>query len=79
MAGCIRIPKATKYLFPNYKATIAAKVRGQSIEARWDPRNGPDRERSGVLTVGRSLLADHLREGEVLTVSQRADGSVELS
>jgi hypothetical protein len=79
VAGHIRIPKATKYLFPNHKATIAAKVRGQSIEARWDPRNGPDRERSGVLTVGRSLLADHLREGEVLTVSRRADGSVELS
>ncbi len=79
MAGRIRIPKATKHLFPNYKATIGATVRGQSIEARWDPRNGPDRERSGVLTVGRSLLTDHLLEGDVLTVSQQADGSVELS
>jgi len=77
-AGRIRIPGATKPLFPECKTTLDIVVRGQSVEARWDPRYGPDRDRSGVLSVGRAIVAA-LQEGGRLTVIQHSDGTVELS
>lgn len=75
--GQVRLPTASKVLFPDWRTTIRIAIRGQTIDARWDPRNGPDRSRSGVLAIGRSLAAT-LREGEVLIVSRRGDGIVEL-
>jgi hypothetical protein len=39
---------------------------------------GPDQERSGVLGIGRSVLPNLVDEDEVLDISARPDGTVEL-
>lgn len=65
--GRIRIPKATKRLFPEQRSTIPISLLGQEMDARWDPRLGPDRERSGVLSVGRGALTPII-PGQVLKV-----------
>ena len=77
-AGRIRIPiGATKQLFPQGRASLELDLRGERLSARWDPRYGPDRERSGVLGVGRGLLARLVSADEVLTVSL-AEGVIRL-
>ena len=50
-AGQIRIPVSTptKALFPDEKVDLQIVLRGRSATVGWDPRSGPDRERSGVL------------------------------
>src|SRR5690606_24847708 len=51
--GQIRIPGSTKRLFPLERGTIEVELRGERFTCRWDPKYGPDKERSGVLGVGR--------------------------
>ena len=46
-AGRIRIPAATKPALPDSKGPINVVLHGIAMEVRWDPRNGPDRARSG--------------------------------
>ncbi len=76
-AGQIRIPASgaalTKQVLPTAKTVIDVRLRGRAMNVSWDPRMGPDRERSGVLRVGRSLR-DLVSEGEVLTVLSDAGG-----
>jgi hypothetical protein len=66
-AGMVRFPRAAKAAFPGQRSDIAVVLRGDLLEGRWDPRNGPDRERSGVLRLGRPL-AKRVDVGDVLTV-----------
>lgn len=72
-AGRIRIPSSgsasTKTLFPSQKAPLRVTLKGRSVDASWDPRMGPDKERSGVLTVGPSLR-ELVAENEVLVVRE---------
>jgi len=74
--GRIRIPSTgqTKALFPGRRGEVSISLRGLPMVVRWDPRLGPDRERSGVLGVGRGALRDRVRANEVLRVSR--DGEV---
>lgn len=69
--GRIRIPvlgsAPTKQLMPPEKAVMDMALRDRVVRVRWDPKMGPDRERSGVLRIG-SPLRELVREGEVLTV-----------
>ena len=65
--GRIRIPKATKLLFPDERQTIPISLLGREMEVRWDPRLGPDKERSGVLSTGRGALTAII-PGQVLKV-----------
>lgn len=71
-AGQIRIPSIgsapTKSLLPSMKGTIDVTLRGRALRASWDPRMGPDRERSGVLRVG-PVLRQLVDEDEMLEVS----------
>ncbi|WDF34019.1 DUF262 domain-containing protein [Arthrobacter agilis] len=53
--GQIRVPKASKGLFPEQEALVQLEVEDVDIEASWNPRLGPDRERSGVLKLGRAM------------------------
>lgn len=74
----IRIPaigtSSTKRLFPNEKREkLEVVLRGQLVRGSWDPRMGPDHERSGVLRVG-VALQELVRENEVLIASARKDG-----
>lgn len=52
-------------------------LRGVELEdVRWDPRFGPDQERSGVIGIGKEAAAE-LTEGEVLRIT-RIDIGVRL-
>ncbi len=76
-AGVIRIPRAGKSAFPTGKAEVHASLRGDQLGGcLWDPRSGPDRERSGVLRVGRAVV-QRLKEGERLEI-RRDDQGIHL-
>jgi hypothetical protein len=47
---------------------LAVRLLGESLgEVAWDPRLGPDRERSGVLNVGRHAVVQ-IAPDEVLEI-----------
>lgn len=77
-AGRIRFPRAAKGLFPSGRASVEVVLRGTRIAGRYDPRTGPDRERSAVLSVDRDVLSSLVRVGEVLRVSRGLGGVVRL-
>lgn len=68
-AGYIRVPRDTKVLFPPDRTDVWVNLRGERLAARWDPRVGPDRERSGLIRVGSDALARKVEPNEVLAVS----------
>jgi hypothetical protein len=71
------VPSRSKPLFPAERVQLAIVLRGMSLhEVRWDPRLGPDRERSGVLRIGKHA-ASRLTEGETLRITQ-IEGGVQL-
>jgi hypothetical protein len=67
-AGRIRFPAAAIRWFPSIAGRLEVDLRGRQITAKWNPRNGPGRPRSGVLSVGRAHLDPVVRPDEVLTV-----------
>lgn len=77
-AGRIRVPLATKPALPDVRGPVHIVLRGSEMEVRWDPRTGPDRSRSGVLSVGRAPLSEAVSQDERLAVVLRADGCIEL-
>jgi antitoxin component HigA of HigAB toxin-antitoxin module len=77
-AGIIRIPQATKRLLPDQRTDLSVTLRGSHLQLRYDPRNGPDRNRSGVLRVGKHRLNDLVSEGDVFTVIVQPTGAVIL-
>ncbi|MGI8632298.1 MAG: hypothetical protein ACR2NA_07095 [Solirubrobacterales bacterium] len=73
-SGIVRVPKASKRLFPKAKGRIDVELRGEELGARrWDPRVGPDQERSGVIGIGKAA-AGRLRSGEQLVVERMQTG-----
>jgi TDG/mug DNA glycosylase family protein len=78
-AGQIRLPRGAKRFFPTAKGELEVVLRGTRLEVTYDPRLGPDRERSGVLRVGRHELAGAVAEGEVLTVTRGLGGVPRLA
>ena len=78
-AGRIRLPAASKRLLPSEREDIDVVLNGTALQARWDPRNGPDRPRTGVLSFGRGRLGGGVDEHEVLRVQPGAAGGVELT
>ncbi|MDQ2983477.1 MAG: hypothetical protein M3R70_06075 [Actinomycetota bacterium] len=77
LAGRIRFPRPAKGYFPTERCSVSVVLRGLQLDARYDPRTGPDKERSAVLLVGKSNLEKLVRAGEVLSISI-ADGIVRL-
>ena len=77
--GRIRIPStatsSTKTVFPATRAAVEVVLRGRSVRGSWDPRMGPDRERSGVLRVG-PALRDLVGEDDVLSASIGQGGKI---
>lgn len=67
--GRIRCGVAFKELLPK-QPELALKVvfRGVTLECRWDPRKGPDRNRSGVLSVGIAPLQQLVEAEDTLTL-----------
>ena len=76
--GQLRFPRTAKRLFPSKRAHVDAVLRGREMRGRWDPRVGPDRERSGVLAFGRGKLDGVVTADDVLGVRLRGDGRVVL-
>lgn len=76
-AGIIRIPSHSKQLLPPERKLLTVVLRGVSLgEIRWDPRFGPDRERSGRLGIGKDAVS-RLAVGERLRITP-FDGGVQL-
>jgi hypothetical protein len=73
-AGRIRLPKPAKVLFPGERTRVLIALRGHSLLVSYDPRLGPDRERSAVLQVGRTRLESVAKAGDRLYLAAR--GSV---
>ncbi|MFN0153115.1 MAG: uracil-DNA glycosylase family protein [Gaiella sp.] len=73
-AGQIRLPRGAKRFFPTTKTKLEVVLRGTRVEATYDPRLGPDRERSGVLRVGRRKLGELVVENEVLMIARGLGG-----
>lgn len=76
--GRIRLPHQAKALFPAEKAYVSIVLRGQPMKVRYDPRMGPDQERSAVLGIGRRVLPALVAEDDVLELRALRDGTVEL-
>ncbi len=72
--GQIRIPQGSKPVLPNEKGPVTAVLRGERLETTYDPRNGPDRPRSGVLRFPRAVLRTKVQPHERLHL--RFNGSV---
>ncbi len=76
-AGIVRVPRGSKRLLPAERCRISLVLRGVDLGGvRWDPRFGPDQERSGVIGIGREAAAE-LAEGDVLCIT-RSDAEVRL-
>jgi len=73
--GRIRFPKPSKQLFPAQKLTVQGVLRGRPFSGRYDPRTGPDRPRSAVLTVPTAVLKLAVQADEVLAVTKGAGGT----
>lgn len=77
-AGRIRIPIGQKEALPTTTSRIEVRLHGETMRSvAWNPRYGPDRERSGVIHIGSSLRR-HVGTDEVLTL-QVEDGVVVLA
>lgn len=75
--GIVRIPARAKWLLPAERTRLVVILRDERLhDVRWDPRLGPDQERSGVLGVGRDA-AFTLSEDERLEIL-RTEGGIQL-
>lgn len=77
-AGQVRIPSRSKHHFPVGRAELSVIVEDVELMASWDPRTGPDRERSGVLRIGKTDLQNLVLLGSLLRIT-RIDGSLMLA
>lgn len=78
-AGQVRIPiGATKTILPQERQDIPVLLGGRELTGRWDPRYG-EKERSGVIRIGRTAALELLHPGDMLGVSMRADGTAQIS
>ena len=79
-SGTIRIPIVgpTKRLFPPQRGHVDIELRGSRKTCRWHPHYDDDKERSGVIGVGKALMSEHVTEGQSLAVEAR-DGVFYLS
>jgi hypothetical protein len=77
--GQIRFPRAAKAVLPADPGVVEVDLLGSRLRAHWNPREGPDRARSGVLGFGKRSLVALVHEHERLAVKRRDDGVIELS
>lgn len=77
-AGRIRLPRQAKRFFPSERGSVEVVLRGERLSGRYDPRTGPDRERSAVLALGKAALARLVQPDEVLEVTRGTGGVVRL-
>lgn len=71
--GQIRVPSTTKAIFPSEATIITVDLHGERFNAKWNPKMGPDKERSGIIRIPKSELARLVSVGGPLTVIRRED------
>lgn len=64
--GIIRLPHEAKEGLPKERSVVPIVLNGTRLDVPFDPRLGPDRERSGVLHIGKAA-ASTLQPGERLS------------
>ena len=74
--GQIRIPRASKVMFPEEASALELTLRGQKLAAKWDPGFGADKERSGRLSFGGAVLESLVTVEEVLEITRTESGLV---
>jgi hypothetical protein len=78
-AGIVRLPRMAKSLLPSEKAEqVPITLRGMALTVSYDPKRGRDRERSGVLRIGRAVLSRLVKPGERLRLTQGPNRRVQL-
>ncbi len=77
-SGRVRLPRPAKRFFPSERGEVEILLRGRRLRVRYDPRVGPDRGRSAVLSVPREVLEACVRPNDVLTVSRGLGGVAKL-
>ncbi len=70
----LRVPSVTKAIFPPSRAQIQIVLGDETYRASWDPRMGPDRERSGLIRLPRGVLASHVSAGSARRVQRMPQG-----
>lgn len=77
-AGIIRLPREAKAYLPAKRSEVPTLLRGAPLTAKYDPKLGGNRERSGVLRFGRQALSRLVAVGDRLRVSKGLDGRLQL-
>lgn len=72
--GKVRIPIEAKVMFPKEPTMLELVFRGRSLSCKWNPQVGPDKERSGVLQIGKAVLEEMVKPGKVLKVTATETG-----
>lgn len=73
-AGIIRLPRSAKRFFPSVPTDVDVVLRGARADGRYNPRTGPDRDRSALLRVVGVELSDLVRPGDKLRISRGLGG-----
>lgn len=73
-AGSIRLPRGAKRLFPSDPTDVDVIMRGTKARGRYDPRTGPDRERSARLRLRGVRLRALVSPGEKLRITHGPGG-----
>lgn len=73
-SGILRVPRASKAIFPSSHAQIEIELWGQAHLVSWNPRISGDKERSGVIGVGKTVLASRVTAGDSLRIEKTPTG-----
>lgn len=72
--GQLRVPRASKSIFPASRARIEIELNGDSFTASWDPQTDGAFERSGVIRIGKAALGNHVTAGGPRRLETTATG-----
>lgn len=67
-AGRLRVPAVSKDIFPSTTSRITVEIEGQSHDVSWNPGTTGDRERSGVIRLGKAVMSDWFSPGAPRTI-----------
>ena len=76
--GQIRLKQPARRFFPSGKERVEILLRGERIEASYDPKLGPDRPRSPLLRIDRRRLLSAIQPNEQLRVSRGLAGVIRI-
>ena len=76
--GQIRLKQPARRFFPSGKERIEILLRGERLEASYDPKLGPDRPRSPLLRIERRRLRNAVQPNEQLRVSRGLAGVIRI-